>query len=114
MAIELRTVLGRALALPIEAAFAFEFPTATAQIAELTARLADAPSLPPAPAAAPAMSAPAASTEAEPEHHDTAEPHPVSFDIPVTTTRTPLDGLSESDLIALARAEVAALEEVLR
>ncbi|MCC3317283.1 type I polyketide synthase [Nocardia africana] len=115
MAIELRTVLGRALALPIEAAFAFEFPTATAQIAELTARLADAPTRAPAPAAEPAMpesATPAASTELE--HHNAAGPHPVSFDIRVSTTRSPLDGLSESDLIALARAEVAALEEVLR
>lgn len=114
MAIELRTVLGRALALPIEAAFAFEFPTATAQIAELTARLAD-PALPSEPATEPATSAPAtAAASTEPERHDAAEPHPVSFDIPVGTTRIPLDGLSESDLIALARAEVAALEEVLR
>jgi hypothetical protein len=99
MAIELRTVLGRALALPIEAAFAFEFPTATAQITELTARLAVAPTIPPEPVAEPATA---------------ADPHPAPFDIPVSTTRTPLDGLSESDLIALARAEVAALEEVLR
>ncbi|MDR7169761.1 acyl transferase domain-containing protein [Nocardia kruczakiae] len=116
MAIELRTVLGRALALPIEAAFAFEFPTATAQITELTARLAVAPAIPPAPVAEPAMSAPAAApTTTEPEHHDgEADPRPRPFDIPVSTTRTPLDGLSESDLIALARAEVAALEEVLR
>jgi acyl transferase domain-containing protein len=119
MAIELRTVLGRALALPIEAAFAFEFPTATAQIAELTARLAAAPTIPPEPAAESAMSAPATAAEPttiepQPEHHDPADPHPVSFDIPVSTTRTPLDGLSETDLIALARAEVAALEEVLR
>jgi len=118
MAIELRTVLGRALALPIEAAFAFEFPTATAQITELTARLAVAPTIPPAPVTEPAMSAPApapTTTERGPEHHDdAADPHPAPFDIPVSTTRTPLDGLSESDLIALARAEVAALEEVLR
>jgi acyl carrier protein len=119
MAIELRTVLGRALALPIEAAFAFEFPTATVQIAELTARLAAAPTIPSEPAAEPAMSAPATAAEPttiepQPKYHDPADPHPVSFDIPVSTTRIPLDGLSESDLIALARAEVAALEEVLR
>jgi acyl carrier protein len=114
MAIELRTVLGRALALPIEAAFAFEFPTATAQITELTARLAVTPTVPPEPVAEPAMSVPT-TTEPGPENHDdAADPHPAPFDIPVSTTRTPLDGLSESDLIALARAEVAALEEVLR
>ncbi len=91
MAVELRTVLSRALALPVEVAFAFEFPTVTAQIAELTARLS-------------AAGIPAA---AQPE----PEARPVV--IAAADPETPLDGSSEADLIALVRAEVAALEEVL-
>ncbi|MEV5651262.1 type I polyketide synthase [Nocardia sp. NPDC052254] len=91
MAVELRNVLSRALALPVEAAFAFEFPTVTAQIAEITARLS-------------AAEKPAAAEPVVPVRPDVAA---------AADPDTPLDGLSEADLIALARAEVAALEEVL-
>ncbi|WP_227979786.1 type I polyketide synthase [Nocardia spumae] len=90
MALELRAVLSRALALPIEAAFAFEFPTAAAQAAEISIRLSAAAPAPPESAPAP-------------------EPRPAPVAGPAdTTTRA-----DESDLIALARAELAALEEVL-
>ena len=108
MAIELRSVLSRALQVPVEAAFAFEFPTATAQIAELTARLAAAPGESDATisgefaAAAPPEAVPVAPSAV-------AAPDPT-----ITMTRTRLDGVSDADLIAVARAEVAALEEVLR
>lgn len=113
MAIELRTVLGRALALSIEAAFAFEFPTATAQIDELTRRLYTPGTDPAAPA--PALPIGAAATPGPAGGSATAvHPAPGASELVVATTRTPLDDLSESDLIALARAEVAALEEVLR
>lgn len=133
MAIELRSVLGKALHVPVESAFAFEFPTATAQIEELTTRLASAPAIAPDQGVAPDASESHAGEDGgapvgeSPAPAKTPDPAPASVtaperpvpDIPPTgpeptATHTRLDGVDDADLIALARAEVAALEEVLR
>ncbi|HSR96290.1 MAG TPA: SDR family NAD(P)-dependent oxidoreductase [Kofleriaceae bacterium] len=89
MAIELRNLLGRELGLELPTSFAFDHPTVAAQARALGAQLAGntAPAAPAAPGDGASI--------ARPAEHDRA---------------AALDDLSDDELLALARTEVAALE----